>query len=146
MIYLTAPQDLRGTGPYESCLRMLRRRYDAEYGGKLVFVDEGPAGEADSSGLLQDPSQVSELYVLAREDGTLDAEAYRRWEHLCRENGVPATLLVPVGESAAELGDFTVALPGDPEGDDHSIAWVTPEALTSPVSENTPRAWSRRRG
>ncbi len=149
MIFLTAPPDLQGSGPYESSLRMLRRRYDAEYGSELVFADrdllEEPASYDVTREQVYDPSDVSCLYVLAREDGTIDVEVYRRWEHLSKKHGVQATLLFPVGESAAELGNFTVSLLGGFEGSDQSFAVLTPEAVTSKVGGPIPDAWGRGR-
>lgn len=143
MIILTAPPDLQGTGPYESSLRMLHWRYDAE----LVFADrdlhEDPASHNATRKQSYDPSNVITLYVLAREDGTIDVEVYRKWEYLFGEHGAQATLLFPVGESATELGNFTVSLLGEFEGDDQSFAVVTPEAVTS--GGPMPDAWRRRR-
>ena len=135
MIILTAPPELRETGSYEACLRMLHWRYDAE----LVFADQDLPEDSTS----YDPSEVVTLYVLSREDGTIDAGAYGKWELLCEKHGAQATLLFPVGESAAELGNFTVSLL---EGsDDQSHAMVTPEAITSSVGGPMPEAWGRTR-
>lgn len=145
MIFLTAPLELQGTEPYESSLRMLHWRYGAE----LVFADrdlfEEPASYNATRKQAYDPSNVSTLYVLAREDGTIDVGVYRQWEHLSEKHGVQATLLFPVGESAAELGNFTVSLLGGFEGSDQPFAAVTPEAVTSKVGGPIPDAWGRRR-
>lgn len=137
MIILTAPPELRESGSYEACLRMLHWRYDAE----LVFADRD-LPEASAS---YDPSDVVTLYVLSREDGTIDADSYRKWEYLCEKHGAQATLLFPVGESAAELGNFTVSLPGESEGSGQSYATVTPRALTSNVGVPMPESWGRAR-
>ena len=137
MIILTAPSDLRGTEPYEGSLGMLHWRYGAE----MVFDDRDLSGDSVS----YEPSDVITLYVLAREDGTIDDEVYRKWERLYEEHGVQATLLFPVGESAAELGNFTVSLPGESEGSDQSFASVTPEAVTSNSVGDMPEGWSRKR-
>ena len=137
MIILTAPADLQGTGPYESSLGMLHWRY----GSEVVFDDRDLAGDSVS----YDPSDVITLYVLAREDGTIDAGVYRLWENLFEEHGAQATLLFPVGESAAELGNFTVSPPEESERSDRSHAEVTPEALTSHVDGPMPEAWARKR-
>lgn len=149
MILLTAPLDLQGTGPYESSLRMLRQRYGADYGAGVVFADRDLADDPVSHHATRQqdygPSDVSTLFVLARVDGTIDSGVYWQWEHLCEEHGVQATLLFPVGESATELGNFTVSLPGGFEGSDHSFAVVTPEAVTSASGEPMPDAWGRRR-
>ena len=71
MIILTAPPELRETESYEACLRMLHWRYEAE----LVFADRDLPEDSAS----YDPSEVVTLYVLSREDGTIDAGAYRKW-------------------------------------------------------------------
>lgn len=137
MIILTAPPELQETGPYEACLSMLHWRYDAE----LVFADRDLTEDFTSF----DPSNVVTLYVLSREDGTIDAGVYRKWEHLCEKHGAQATLLFPVGESATELGNFTVSLLEGSEGSDQSYAMVTPEAVTSSMGMPMPEAWSRAR-
>lgn len=137
MIILTAPADLQGGGPYVSSLSMLHWRYDAE----VVFDDRDLSGDSVS----YEPSDVVTLYVLARKDGTIDAGVYRLWEHLFEKHGAQATLLFPVGESASELGNFTVSLLGDSGGDDESFAAVTPEAVTSNSGEAMPEAWGRKR-
>ena len=143
MIFLTAPLELQGTGPYESSLRMLHWRYDAE----LVFTDqdlfEDPASYDATYKLDYDPSDVVKLYVLAREDGTIDVRVYRQWEYLCEEHGALARLLFPIEESAAELGNFTVSLPEEFEGSEQYFAAVTPEAITS--GGPMPDAWGRAR-
>lgn len=137
MVILTAPLDLQGTGPYEASLGMLHFRYDAE----IVFDDRDLAGNSAS----YEPSDVITLYVLSREDGTIDDGVYRHWENLFGKHGTKATLLFPVGESAAELGNFTVALLEDPERSDRSYASVTPEALTSHEEGPMPESWGRRK-
>lgn len=137
MIILTAPPELRETESYEACLRMLHWRYEAE----LVFADRDLPEDSAS----YDPSEVVTLYVLSREDGTIDAGAYRKWEHLCESHGAQATLLFPVGGSAAELGNFTVSLLEGSGGSEQSFAMVTPEAITSSVGGPMPEAWSRAR-
>jgi hypothetical protein len=137
LIILTAPLDLQWTGSYEACLRMLHWRYDAE----LVFADR----DLPEDSAAYDPSNVITLYVLSREDGTIDLGVYRKWEHLCEKHGVQATLLFPVGESATELGNFTVSLLGESEGSDRSYAMVTPEAITSNSGGPMPEAWGRAR-
>ncbi|WP_047866352.1 hypothetical protein [Rubrobacter aplysinae] len=135
MIILTAPPELRETGSYEACLRMLHWRYEAE----LVFKD----GDLPEDSASYDPSNVITLYVLSREDGTIDLGVYRKWEHLCEKLGAQATLLFPVGESAAELGNFTVSLLRGFEGSDQYYAMVTPESVTSNSGGPMPEAWSR---
>lgn len=146
MIFLTAPLDLQETGPYESSLYMLHQRYGAD----LVFADrdlvEDPASHNATSKQVYDPSNVSSLYVLSREDGKIDVGVYRQWEHLSKKHGVQATLLFPVEDSAAELGNFTVSLLEGSEGSDQSFAEVTPEAVVSRVCGPMPDAWFRGRG
>lgn len=138
MIFLTAPVDLHETGAYEASLRMLHRRYENEPVSADRDSSEDTASYSSSDG-------ASALYVLAREDGTISAEVYRRWEHLSGKHGVPATLLFPVGDSAAELGNFTVSLPGASEGSDRSFASVTPEAVASSTGGSIPEVWGRSR-
>lgn len=138
MIILTAPSELHDTGPYEACLSMLHWRYDAE----LVFADRDLPEDLAS----YDSSNVITLYVLSREDGTIDIGVYRKWEHLREKHGVQATLLFPVGESASELGNFTVSLLKGSEGSEQSYAMVTPEAVTWSAGVPMPEAWSRARG
>lgn len=143
MIFLTAPLELQGTPSYESCLSMLHQRYDPE----LVFANRDLFEDSEAYNAtgkqVYDPSNVSDLYVLCREDGTIGSGVYRQWKHLYEDHGVPATLLVPVGESAAELGNFSVSLLGESEGSDESFALLIPEALTSTVAGSMPDAWSR---
>lgn len=141
MIILTAPLELQGTEHYEACLGMLHWRYDAE----VVFSDRDLSEDSAASRQLQNPSDVGTLYVLSRENGTIDAGVYRKWEHLHGKHGVQATLLFPVGESAAELGNFSVSLLEGSEASEQSFAMVTPHAVTSDAGGVMPEAWGKAR-
>lgn len=131
MICLSAPLDLKGTGPYESSVRMLQQRYGADLGAAERDMSEDATSCNVTWEEVYDHSGSSSLYVLAREDWTIPAGVYRQWERLSGESGVVATLIVPVGESAAELGNLTVSIRGESDVSDERFAVVKPEALIS---------------
>lgn len=131
MICLSAPFDLKGTGPYESSVRMLQQRYGAELGSAEREVFEDATSCNITWEEAYDHSGSSSLYVLAREDWTITAGVYHQWERLSKETSVVATLIVPVGESAAELGNLTVSTLRESDVSDERFAVVKPEASVS---------------
>lgn len=85
---------------------------------------------------VYDSEKAGGLYVLAREDGTIGLGTYRQWKHLCKEHSVPATLLLPHGEQASEVGEFSVSVSEESERSDQVFALVSPEPPSSGSSSS----------
>jgi hypothetical protein len=114
---------------------MLQQRYGPELGTAERDVSEDVTSCNITWESVYDHSGSSSLYVLAREDWTITVGMYRQWERLSRENGIVATLISPVGESAAELGNLTISVLGESDVSDERYAVVKPEALISKPGE-----------
>lgn len=72
--------------------------------------------------------QVSVLYLLAHEDGSMDHRTYRRIQYLCGRRGVAAYLLYPSGWEAVEVGEFTLSVIEESERTEQVFAVVIPDA------------------
>lgn len=136
MIFLTAPLDVQQSPAYESALRLLEEQYCADrvIADRDLFEDMKTYNKTWKE--VYDPEKVEALYMLAREDGTLGVGTYRQWKRLSKKHGVPASLLLPHGEQAAEIGDFTVSLIEEAERSDKVFAVVSPETASPGSSSN----------
>lgn len=126
MIFLTAPIDLQQSAAYESALNMLHERHgpDAIAPDRDLFEDMADYNARYRE--VYDPARTTALYILAREDGTIGSGVYRQYKRLSK-HGVPAELLLPDGERAAEAGHFTVTLIDKAERTNRVFATVNPD-------------------
>lgn len=131
MIFLTAPLDVQQSPAYESALNLLRQRHDHDQlaADRDLFSDMKSYNKSWKQ--VYDPEKAEALYLLAREDGTIGVGTYRQWKRLCKKHDVPASLLLPHGEQASEVGEFTVLLIEESERSDKIFAVVSPEPARS---------------
>lgn len=134
MIFLTAPLDMQQSPAYESALWLLAEHhdYDQLVADRDLFEDMKTYNKTWKQ--VYDPEKAERLYVLAREDGTIGHGVYRQWKRLAKKNNVPASLLVPHGEQAAEVGEFTISKFEESERSDQVFALVSPEPASSSSS------------
>lgn len=126
MIFLTAPMELQSDPAYESALAVLCERYGPEsVAADRDLFDNVPDYNARWKEVY-DPARATALYVLAREDGTIGSGVYRQYRRLSK-HGVPAELVFPDGEGAAEVGAFTVTLIDKHERTNRVFATVFPD-------------------
>lgn len=135
-IFLTAPLDVQQSAAYESALNLLLERHDHEQvvADRDLFEDMKVYNKTWKE--VYDPEKAEALYVLAREDGTIGHGTYRQWKRLSKKHGVPASLLLPHGEQAAEVGEFTASVIEESERSDRVFALVSPESSTSSSDSN----------
>lgn len=126
MIFLTAPMDMQQSPAYESALTMLRDRYGTDVIAADRDLFESMADYVARYRKVYDPEAATALYVLAREDGTIGSGVYRQYKRLSK-HGVPAELLLPDGEQAAEAGHFTVTLIDKAQRTNRVFATVNPD-------------------
>lgn len=126
-IFLTAPLDVQQSLAYESALALLTKRHGSEQlaADRELFTDMKSYNKSWKE--VYDPEKAETLYLLVRENGTIGLGTYRQWKRLAKKHGVPATLLLPQGENAAEVGEFTVSLIEESERSDQVFALVSPE-------------------
>ncbi|MBA3231319.1 MAG: hypothetical protein H0T05_00700 [Acidobacteria bacterium] len=131
MILLTASLDVQQTPAYESALALLTERHSTGQ----VMADRDLFEDAKHYNRywkqVYDPEQITRLYVLAREDGTIGGGVYRQWRRLSKKHDVPATLLLPSGEQAAEVGSFEVSVLEESERTHQVFAVVNPDPSSS---------------
>ena len=130
-IFLTAPLDVQQTPAYDSALALLGERYGSEKltADRDLFIDMKTYNKTWKQ--VYDPQEAVALYVLVREDGTIGHGTYRQWKRLCKKHGVPASLLLPQGKQAAEVGEFTVSVIEESERSDKVFAVISPEPARS---------------
>lgn len=130
-IFLTAPLDVQQSAAYESALNLLLERYGHEqlYADRDLFSDMKSYNKSWKQ--VYDPEKAERLYVLAREDGTIGVGTYRQYKRLSKKHDVPASLLLPHGDQAAEVGEFTVSVIEEGERSDKVFALVSPEPARS---------------
>ena len=126
-IFLTAPLDVQQTPAYDSALALLKERYGSEKlaADRDLFTDMKTYNKTWKQ--VYDPREAVALYLLAREDGTIGYGTYRQWKRLANKHGVPASLLLPQGKQAAEVGEFTVSVIEESERSDKVFALVGSE-------------------
>lgn len=136
MIFLTAPLDIQQGTAYESALEMLMYRH----GSDQITADRDLFSDMESYNKtwkeVYDPEKAQALYLLAREDGTIGVGTYRQWNRLSKKHDVPASLLLPNGEQAAEVGDFAVSVIEESERSDKVFAVVSPGVSAYGSSSN----------
>lgn len=130
-IFLTAPLDVQQTPAYDSALVLLEERYGSEKlsADRDLFTDMETYNKIWKQ--VYDPQEAVALYLLAREDGTIGLGTYRQWKRLSKKHGVPASLLLPHGEQAAEVGEFAVSVIEEGKRSDQVFAFVGPEPARS---------------
>lgn len=131
MIFLTAPLDVQQSPAYESALKLVTERYgpDEVIADRALFTDMKEYNKTWKQ--VYDLQRAVALYLLAREDGTIGHGTYRQWKRLCKKHGVPASLLLPQGKQAAEVGEFTVSVIEESERSDKVFAVISPEPARS---------------
>lgn len=130
-IFLTAPLDVQQSPAYESALKLVTERYgpDEVIADRDLFTDMKEYNKTWKQ--VYDPQRAVALYLLAREDGTIGHGTYRQYKRLSKKHGVPVSLLLPHGEQAAEVGEFTVSVIEESERSDQVFALVGPEPARS---------------
>lgn len=128
MIFLNAPIDLQQSRAYDDALSLIKDRHGPEAVTADRNLFEDMQSYNDTWKTVYHPEHVSILYLLAREDGTIGHGIYRQWKRLCKKHGVPANLLLPHGDKAAEIGEFTVSLMNESERSHKFFAVVSPLA------------------
>lgn len=139
MIFLTAPLDMQQTPAYDSALAMLRERHGTDAIAPDRDLFEDMAEYVARYKEVYDPAHATALYVLAREDGTIGSGVYRQYRRLSKHS-VPAELLFPDGEQAAEVGYFTVTLIDKDERTNRVYAVVNPDPSAGASAEATAEA------
>lgn len=104
MIFLMAPKDLQQSSDYERALALLKQ----QHGEDSVTADRNLFGSAREwrKSWKEVYSHAEEVYVLAREDGTVGLGVWRQWKYLSKL-GVPARVLF---EGAAEASHEAFSL------------------------------------
>lgn len=127
MIFLTAPLDIQQSPAYESALELLKDRHgpDQLAADRDLFEDMKTYNKTWKR--VHDPEKAEALYLLAREDSTIGHGTYRQWKRLSKKHDVPASLLLPHGEQAVEVGQFTVSVIEEGERSDKVFAVVSPD-------------------
>lgn len=94
MIFLMAPKDLQQSPDYERTLALLKERHGAE----SVAADRElfESGKEWRKSWKEVYGRAEQVYVLAREDGTVGLGVWKQWKYLS-ERGVPAQVLFEGG-------------------------------------------------
>lgn len=128
MIFLTAPFDIQNEMAYEVALETLGERYGIEQikADRELFSSVDEYHETWQQ--VYDPENAVRLYILAREDGSIDNKVYRQWKWLSEDHSVPATVLLLATGSYDEDDAFTVSLVEESKQDDEHFALVNPSS------------------
>lgn len=90
MIFLMAPKDLHESPGYEQALELLRERHEEE--SVAADRDLFGSGKEWKKSWKEVYGRAEEVYVLAREDGTVGLGVWKQWKYLSKR-GVPARVL-----------------------------------------------------
>ena len=101
MIFLMAPKDIQQSPDYERALELLKQRH----GENLVAADRDlfASDKEWRKSWKEVYGKADEIYILAREDGTVGLGVWKQWKYLSKR-GVPAQVLFEGGVEQSHEG------------------------------------------